>query len=72
MGAQSRPADVTVNLAPKTRFLVAVSIGVALGIVSYFQFGDQSLTHHDFYLSFVFGIAMVALGAVITTGPDDD
>jgi hypothetical protein len=63
---------MTVSHAPKTRLLVAVSIGVALGIVSYFQFGDHSLTHHDFYLSFVFGIGMAAVGAAVTTGPDGD
>jgi len=63
--------------APKTRFLVAVSIGVVLGIASYFQFGHHSLTHHNRYLSFVFGIGVTAAWVAISTrdekvaeGPD--
>jgi uncharacterized membrane protein YgaE (UPF0421/DUF939 family) len=63
---------MTMNHAPKTRLLVAVSIGVALGIVSYFQFGHHSLTHHDLYLSLVFGIGTAATWAAISTGPEGD
>jgi hypothetical protein len=58
-----------VNRAPRTRFVVAVSIGVALGFVSYFQYGHHSLTHHNLYLSFVFGVGMTATWAAISTGP---
>jgi membrane-associated PAP2 superfamily phosphatase len=61
---------MTVNRSPRTRILVAVAIGVLLGIGSYFQFGHRSLSHHDFYLSFMFGIAMTATWVAITTDAD--